>query len=231
LDAATAAASSAQSRSAAEAGANLATDKATLARLTAEQDRLQAAFDATNADDDGILIRLEAMSRLGDENAMLSAAHTMLSLLFICIELLPVLVKVLLNFGPPTAYDRLVGLRDRGDLAVEEIEQEARTTIEQAKNELLVMAELERVERQKEAVLERHRVAEERLERAREERSAARARREAARSPESEGESSDEEFGRRPWDTGPIFTAARNAAFRTMRTVTRRTGERESLSA
>src|SRR5437763_1958288 len=50
LDAATAAASSARSRSAAEATSNLATDKATLARLTAEQDRLQAAFDVTNSD-------------------------------------------------------------------------------------------------------------------------------------------------------------------------------------
>src|SRR3954451_17418399 len=77
LDTATSSASSAASRSATEAGANLSTDKATLARLTAEQDRLQAAFDATNADDDGILIRLEAMGRLGDQNAMLSAAHTM----------------------------------------------------------------------------------------------------------------------------------------------------------
>ena len=229
LDTATSAASSAASRSATEAAANLAGDKTTLARLTAEQDRLQAAFDATNADDDGILIRLEAMSRLGDENAMLSAAHTMLSLLFICIELLPVLVKVLLNFGPPTAYDRLAALRERGDLAVEEIEQHSRTTVEQAKNELLIMAELERVERQKEAVLERHRVAEERLERARAERAARRAARVAE--PAESSEPADDDLGRRPWDTGPILTAARNAAFRTMRTVTRRTGERETLSA
>jgi hypothetical protein len=161
----------------------------------------------------------------------------MLSLLFICIELLPVLVKVLLNFGPPTAYDRLAGLRDRGDIAVEEIEQQARQTVEQARNEMLVMAELERLERQKEAILERQRVAEERLERARAEREAARvaaARAEEARRTLVRESGLEEPIGddvRRPWDTGPILTAARNAAWRTVRTVTRRTAERETLSA
>jgi hypothetical protein len=40
-----------------------------------------------------------------------------------------------------------------------------------------------------------------------------------------------EENVRRPWDTGPIFVAARNAAVRTLRTVTGRAAERESLSA
>jgi len=245
LDATTSAASAAEQRSASEAAGNLATDKATLARLTTQQDRLQAAFDATNKDDNGILIRLQALSRLSDQNALLSAAHTMLSLLFICIELLPVLVKVLLNFGPPSAYDKLAALRDRGDVAVEEVEQDARRTIEQARNEVLVMAELERLERQKEAIQERQRVAEERLARARAEREEARAaeerraeaaRRAAAAAARIQGVVMEEPLAaeenvRRPWDTGPIFIAARNAAVRTLRTVTGRTPERESLSA
>lgn len=236
LDQATSAASAAASRSAAEAAANLSTDRATLARLTAEQDRLQAAFDATNKDDDGILIRLEALSRLSDSNAMLSAAHTMLSLLFICIELLPVLTKVLLNFGPPTAYDRLAALREKTDVAVEEIEQQARETVEQARNEILVMAELERLERQKEAIQERQRQAEERLAKARAQRDEARRLERirfaaaAAARPAPVEESLDDGV-RRPWDTGPIFTAARNAAVRTLRTVTGRAADREAASA
>ena len=81
---------------------------------SAEQARLQAAFDATNKNDGGILIRLQALNRLSDTNATLQAAHWMLSLLFMCIELLPVLMKVLLNFGPPSAYDRLAGLLGAG---------------------------------------------------------------------------------------------------------------------
>jgi pyruvate-formate lyase len=158
---------------------------------------------------------------------MLSAAHTMLSLLFICIELLPVLVKILLNFGPPTAYDRLAALRDRGDVAVEEIEQEARRTVEQARNEMLVMAELERLERQKDVILERQRALEYR--RAEDARRAAAAR--DALGAEAPADTAGEENVRRPWDTGPILTAARTAAARTMRTVTRRTADREAMSA
>src|ERR671921_2696808 len=117
--------------------------------LTADQARLQAAFDATNENNGGILIRLEALSRLSDESATLGMAHTMLSLLFMCIELLPVLMKVLLNFGPPSAYDKLTALRDSGDIDVEELQQDARREVEEAQAELLVMAERDRVERQK----------------------------------------------------------------------------------
>jgi hypothetical protein len=55
----------------------------------------------------GILLRLEALDRLGDTNATLAAAQFMLSLLFMSVEILPVLMKLLLNFSPPTAYDRV----------------------------------------------------------------------------------------------------------------------------
>src|SRR4029453_11042660 len=128
------------------AEADLATDEALVTTLTAEQTRLQAAFDATNANNSGILIRLEALSRCSDRSATLSLAHTMLSLLFMCIELLPVLMKVLLNFGPPSAYDKLSALRDSGDVDVEELQQGARREVEEAQAELLVMAEKDRVE-------------------------------------------------------------------------------------
>ena len=79
--------------------------------MTADQTRLQTAFDATNEDSDGILMRLEALDRLGDRNATLAAAQLMLTLLFMSIEILPVLMKLLLNFGPPSAYDRLAARR------------------------------------------------------------------------------------------------------------------------
>jgi hypothetical protein len=153
LGAAVAAASAAAARSAQLAGSSLETDRAELARLTAEQDRLQAAFDAENEGSGGILLRLEALDRLGDKNATLAAAQFMLSLLFMCVEILPVLMKLLLNFSPPSAYDRLAALRDSGDVEIEELAQESRKTVAQAKEELLVMAERERVDRQKEAIL------------------------------------------------------------------------------
>ena len=147
-------------RPAAPAGRpSLETDRAELARLTAEQDRLQAAFDATNEGSGGILMRLEALDRLGDKNTTLAIAQFMLSLVFMCVEILPVLMKLLLNFSPPSAYDRLAALRDNGDVEIEELAQESRRTVAQAKEELLVMAERERIDRQKEAIVARRRAA------------------------------------------------------------------------
>ena len=159
LDAAVAAASAAEGRSASLAAASLDTDRAELARLTEEQDRLQASFDSTNEGSGGLLMRLEALDRLGDRNGTLAAAQFMLSLLFMSVEILPVLMKLLLNFSPPTAYDRLAALRDSGDVEIEELAQESRKTVAIAKEELLVMAEKERVDRQKEALLARRRAA------------------------------------------------------------------------
>ncbi|MGY2128520.1 DUF4407 domain-containing protein [Blastococcus sp. SYSU DS0617] len=217
LDAATAAVSAGASRSMAQATADLDTDTAELARLTEQQTALQQAFDATNADNTGILIRLQALSALSDSNATMAIAHYMLALLFICIELLPVLMKMLLNFGPRSTYDRLTELRDDGDLEVEQLQQSARVEVEQAVQELLVLAEKERVDRQKDQVLARRKS---RL-------AAAVAQRETGEVPAPRTESSAEEPGRRMWDTGPIIGLAREAASRTVRTMRRRPDVRE----
>ncbi len=219
LDAAAAAVSAGASRSLQQATADLETDRAELARLTQQQTTLQTAFDATNSDNTGILIRLQALSALSDSNATMAVAHYMLALLFICIELLPVLMKMLLNFGPRSTYDRLTDLRDDGDLEVEQLQQSARVEVEQAVQELLIMAEKERVDRQKEQVLARRRA---RL-------AAAVAQRATADGevPTPRTESSAEEAARRPWDTGPIIGLARTAASRTVRTIRRRPDVRE----
>jgi len=219
LDDAAAAASAAESRSASLAASSLDTDRAELARLSEEQDRLQASFDSTNEGSGGLLMRLEALDRLGDRNGTLAAAQFMLSLLFMSVEILPVLMKLLLNFSPPTAYDRLAALRDTGDVEIEELAQESRKTVAIAKEELLVMAEKERVDRQKEALLARRRAA------LAEVAARTQAPQEAPAAPAVAGEPS-----RQMWDTGPIRELARNAAVRTVRTVRRRPQERVSTT-
>jgi Domain of unknown function (DUF4407) len=211
LDDAVAAASAAEGRSASLAASSLETDRAELTRLTAEQDRLQASFDTTNEGSGGLLMRLEALDRLGDRNGTLAAAQFMLSLLFMSVEILPVLMKLLLNFSPPTAYDRLAALRDGGDVEIEELAQESRKTVARAKEELLVMAERERIDRQKEAIQARRRAAILNL-------TAPKA--DAAASPVPE------EPSRPIWDTGPIRELARNAAVRTVRSVRRKPQDR-----
>jgi len=212
LDDAVDAASSAEDRSASLAAASLETDRAELARLTAEQERLQAAFDGENEDAGGLLMRLEARERLGDENGTMAAAQFMLSLLFMSVEILPVLMKLLLNFSPPTAYDKLAALRDTGDVEIEELAQESRKTVAIAKEELLVMAEKERVDRQKEAILARRRAA----------LAEVAARTQAAAQAPAAPAVTPEEPSRALFDTGPIRELARNAAIRTVRTVRRR---------
>jgi hypothetical protein len=213
LDDAVAAASAAEGRSASLAAASLETDRDELARLTAEQDRLQAAFDATNEGAGGLLMRLEALDRLGDKSLTLASAQFMLSLLFMSVEILPVLMKLLLNFSPPTAYDRLAALRDDGDVEIEELAQESRKTVAKAKEALLVMAEKERIDRQKEALLARRRAALAELVTPR-----------AAAPAESPNVAAEP---RPMWDTGPIRELARNAAVRTVRSVRRRPADRE----
>ena len=216
LDAALAVASAAEGRSASLAASSLDTDRAELTRLTAEQDRLQAQFDATNEGAGGLLMRLEALDRLADRNGTLAAAQFMLSLLFMSVEILPVLMKLLLNFSPPTVYDRLAALRDTADVEIEELAQDSRREVAQAKEELLVMAEKERVDRQKEAILARRRGALADL--------AARSR--TVQAPAAPASAEVEEPSRPMWDTGPIRELARNAASRTVRTVLRRPEDR-----
>lgn len=226
LDAATAAVSAGSTRGLQEATADVATDQAELTRLTAQQTKLQEVFDATNADNGGILIRLQALSRLSDSNTTMAIAHWMLALLFISVELLPVLMKLLLNFGPQTAYDRLAELRDGGDFEVEQLQQEARVEVEQAQQDLLVLAEKERVDRQKEQVLARRRARLMQLAQQRSERA------ELVVPPSAEvAAAQQDESERRMWDTGPIRELARSAASRTVRSIRRRPDERVAESA
>jgi len=132
----------------------------------------------------------------------------MLSLLFMCVEILPVLMKLLLNFGPPSAYDRLAALRDAGDVDIEELQQGSRREVAQAKEELLVLTEKERLERKREAILARRRA-------------------EVAAPPTvAPAAIADEPAPRAIFDTGPIVELARSAAARTVRSVRRRPQER-----
>jgi hypothetical protein len=128
------------------------------------------------------------------------------------VEILLVLMKLLLNLSPPTAYDHLAALRDSGDVEIEELAQESRRIVAVAKEELLVMVEKERVDRQKEAILARRRTALADLA----------PRSEAAPAPAE----AVVEPARQMWDTGPIRDLARSAAARTVRTVWRRPEDR-----
>ncbi|AXX28276.1 DUF4407 domain-containing protein [Actinosynnema pretiosum subsp. pretiosum] len=60
----------------------------------------------------GLLARLEALDRITEGRPSGAAAHLAVFLLFFCIEVLPVIAKVLSAFGPETLYDRLLRRMD-----------------------------------------------------------------------------------------------------------------------
>lgn len=122
LATATANETAAERKAAQEAQGVLAADQSDYNRLAGEKRLLQASFDSTNSHDDGILIRLEAITRLGDLNPMMRAAHLLLEVLFVAIELLPVLMKALMAFSPAGVYDKLAAKRDEVLVTVDEMD-------------------------------------------------------------------------------------------------------------
>ena len=56
----------------------------------------------------GILAQLQDLSTAGAKDPILGVAQWIVTLLFFCIEILPVMVKVLLNIGPLSTYETLL---------------------------------------------------------------------------------------------------------------------------
>ncbi|WP_350348817.1 DUF4407 domain-containing protein [Agromyces sp. G08B096] len=98
--------------SVAQAEATLAEDSERLDRLVAARDLETARFEAAADQSTGMLARLEALWRIGERNTLLGFAHLMIALLFVCIELMPVLTKTLQNLMAPTAYDEVATITD-----------------------------------------------------------------------------------------------------------------------
>ncbi len=92
-----------------------ATAKAQLPGLEAQYSTLEAQVQKNEAsaqnavqNNNGILAQLQALSTAGAQNPMLGVAQWVVTLLFFCIEILPVMVKVLLNIGPLSTYERIL---------------------------------------------------------------------------------------------------------------------------
>ena len=71
----------------------------------------QSQYDSINSDN-GILSQLQNLSAAGARDPVLGAAQWVVTLLFFCIEILPVMVKVLLNVGPLSTYEVVLKSRE-----------------------------------------------------------------------------------------------------------------------
>jgi uncharacterized protein DUF4407 len=85
----------------------------TLRERQAARSQAQRELDAGEANNTGLLARLEALDRLSADRPLLRTAHRALFLLFLLIEVLPVLVKFLSGFGPLSLYEQLVQRREK----------------------------------------------------------------------------------------------------------------------
>lgn len=127
-------------------------------RLAVEQAEKQAADQAALAADNansGLLSQLEALDTITANHPTAALAHLMLFLLFLFIEVLPVLVKLLSTLGSPSAYDDLIAQQDehikeskRSTLQAERERQEAQA---QAAAEVAAHQRAEQVEQAKKA--------------------------------------------------------------------------------
>jgi hypothetical protein len=120
---------------------DLATEKDRKRQLDAE------ATDAQNGNT-GLLARLEALDRLTDGHAMGAWTHRMLFLLFLSIEVLPVLVKLLWSVGPPSLYDRLVSDQDDDIEQAERGRSEGDRSLAQQREDTRLALERQRLDAQ-----------------------------------------------------------------------------------
>jgi hypothetical protein len=79
----------------------------------ARQNALQASYYAQNQDTNGILIRLQALSQLGAGDFTVTAAHWLLFLLFMVLEILPVTVKLMQR---PGIYEEILNEKQANEL-------------------------------------------------------------------------------------------------------------------
>lgn len=94
-----------------------------------------------NDNNNGLLMQIQALFQISSQNSALAYAHWAVFLLFFMVEILPVSVKLLLNFGPITTYETVAKLMDdeRADRA--RTARNAARKIEEGKSRVRVKVE------------------------------------------------------------------------------------------
>ena len=147
LGTATAAAKSAADTARAEADRLQADLETRRSDRTAEQD----AFDESIRNDTGLLSRIEALDSVGDRRGDLWLAQWLLFLLFMSLEVLPVLVKLMQVAGPRTVYDELVDELNDSARRIAAKESNREEAVVDEYSEYRTQLELDQAKRQYEA--------------------------------------------------------------------------------
>jgi Domain of unknown function (DUF4407) len=107
-----------QANNEAEANAQLPGARQALRAAQAVQTQEKETFTNQNDNNGGLLIRLQALGAVTAGNSTLAAARWLLFALFVAIDCMPVLVKVMLNLGPENNYDRMLEAEEKKQLRV-----------------------------------------------------------------------------------------------------------------
>ena len=108
----------ARAKNKAEAEMQLPAAQKALQAARKEQAQELGTFTSRNASNGGLLIRLQALGAVTSHDATLNAARWLLFLLFVVIDCMPVMIKVMLNLGPENNYDRLLKVEEQRQLSV-----------------------------------------------------------------------------------------------------------------
>ncbi|PPF25752.1 DUF4407 domain-containing protein [Rathayibacter sp. AY1F7] len=82
-----------------------------------------ADTSTSNADAEGLLNQIHALSTLSERDPALAWAHRLIAGLFFMIELLPVLVKVLTSYGDRSLYEEVEDLNKRSSIDAAKVER------------------------------------------------------------------------------------------------------------
>jgi len=107
---------------------------AKLALNNAQQQLTLQTDDVTSSisQDTGLLTRLKALSNATAGNSTLDVARWLLFALFVVIDLMPVMIKVLLNLGPENNYDKMLEAEENKQLRAAATRRAARLSVEEA---------------------------------------------------------------------------------------------------
>ena len=109
---------STQAKNQAEAKAQLPSAQAALRAAQSEQAQETGTFTSQNENNGGLLIRLQALDAVTAGDSTLEAARWLLFALFVVIDCMPVMIKVMLNLGPENNYDRMLEAEEKKQLKV-----------------------------------------------------------------------------------------------------------------
>ena len=103
---------------------------------------------AAEIQNDGLLARIEALDRLSAGRPTMWLAHLTLILMFVCIELLPVLVKLMSVTGPKSPYELVSERRDDDAVAADRIWSDKQRDIAEVRAKVRMKLEKHRADAQ-----------------------------------------------------------------------------------